>query len=249
VARLLVRGIGRRFGGLPAVDDVHLDVEPGQIVALIGPNGAGKTTLLSLIAGLIRPTRCGAMTFDGRDLQPLAVHERRRAGIATVRQTPHRFGSMTVREEVAIGARFAGRPRPGRREAADGADDALERVGLIERAEEPVTSLNLNETRRLALATALAGRPRLLLLDEPMAGLTVAEVDEKVALLRRLRAVDGVTLLWVEHVMPAVDALADRVVAMDVGRIIADGTPAAVRRDPAVVSAYLGTGAGGGEHA
>ncbi len=238
---LELSGVSKRFGGLPAVDAVDLRLDPGDITAIIGPNGAGKSTLLHLIAGKLTPSAAGAIRLGDLDLRPLAPHRRRRAGLGTVQQTPRRFASMTVRDEVAVGARFGGARRSRRVEAGRRADEVLELVGLAERAEAPVTSLTLHETRLVGLASALAGRPQLLLMDEPMAGLTSTELDDAVALLRRIRDQEGVTLLWVEHVMPAVDALAERVVAMDVGRIIAEGSPVQVREDPAVLTAYLGT--------
>ncbi len=247
---LALRGMTKRFGGLPAVDGLDLDVEEGRIVALIGPNGAGKSTLLSLVAGTIAPTACTSLWFAGKDLRGLPAHRIRRAGIGTAPQSPSSFASMTVLEEVAIGARFGACARLGRDAAFEQAAATLELVGLDHRAWAPVAGLTLHERRMLGLARAVASRPRLLLVDEPMAGLTPGELDQAVALVRRLRDEQGLTVLWVEHVMSAVDALADRVVVMDVGRVIADGQPAQVRRDPAVLAAYLGVPAGtpgGGE--
>ncbi len=237
---LSLAGMTKRFGGLPAVDRVDLDVPEGQILAVIGPNGAGKTTLLSLVAGALTPTACRRFTLAGQDLRGLPVHRIRRAGVGTLRQTPTRFLSMTVREDVAIGARFGGRVPLGHGQALAAADRAVTEAGLAARSDDPVTSLTLHQARLLGLARALAGDPKLLLLDEPLAGLSSGELEEALAVLRRLRDERGVTIVWVEHVMPAVDALADRVVVMDVGRILADGAPASVRRDPAVIAAYLG---------
>ncbi len=243
---LSLRGMTKRFGGLPAVDAVDLDVEHQGIVALIGPNGAGKSTLLSLVSGGQRPTHSRSLTLDGRSLLGLAPNRIRRAGIGTVTQTPSRFASLTVREEVAIGARFGTAPRPTMAGALQEADEAVEFVGLAARARDPVSTLTLHEARLLGLARALAGRPQLLLADEVMAGLTTGELDQAIALFRRLRDEKQIAVLWVEHVMSAVEALADRVVVMDVGRIIADGPANEVRRDPSVVTAYLGVPAGGG---
>ncbi len=240
MALLTLRGLTKRFGGLPAVDGIDLDVDTGEIVALIGPNGAGKTTLLSLVAGIVPPTACTTFRFGDRDLVGAAVHEVRHAGIGTVRQAPTRFPSMSVREEVAVGARFGRAETLDHRTALHRADEVLDLVGLREQAAAPVTSLTLHGTRLLGLARALAGRPDLLLLDEPMAGLTPGELEHAIALIRALRDEHGLTVLWVEHVMPAVDLLAERVVVMDVGRVLAEGDPAEVRRDPAVIAAYLG---------
>lgn len=246
---LSLAGMSKRFGGLPAVDDVSLDVPAGQILAIIGPNGAGKTTLLSLVAGILHPTTCERFVLAGQDLRGAPVHRIRRAGIGTLRQTPTRFTSMTVREDVAIGARFGGASVASHDAALAAADRALADVGLAEQAPAPVASLTLHGARLLGLARALAGGPRVLLLDEPLAGLTTGELADALTLLRRLRDHRDLTIVWVEHVMPAVDALADRVVVMDVGRILADGAPATVRRDPAVVAAYLGVDDGEGHDA
>lgn len=243
---LALRGMTKRFGGLPAVDAVDLDVGAEGIVALIGPNGAGKSTLLSLISGGQPPSACRSLTLDGRSLLGLAPHQIRRVGVGTVTQTPSRFASLTVREEVAIGARFGTSPRQTRARSLERADEALGFVGLAPRGDDPVVELTLHEARLLGLARAISGQPRLLLADEVMAGLTTGELDQAVGLFRRLRDELRITVLWVEHVMSAVEALADRVVVMDVGRIIADGHPDEVRRDPAVVTAYLGVPAGGG---
>jgi ABC-type branched-subunit amino acid transport system ATPase component len=177
----------------------------------------------------------------GEDITGLAPHRVRRQGIAMVQQTPRRFPTMTVRENVALGALF-GRPRAHRREeeALEFADEALELVGLGDRRSHHVGTLNLHELRFLELARAVAGEPRVLLLDEVMAGLNDAELESSIEMVRAIRDRHGITVVWVEHVMKAVRELAQRVVVLNFGRILAEGAPEQVMRDPAVVEAYLG---------
>ena len=240
---LQLRGVEKRFGGLPAVDGVDLDVPAGAIFAIIGPNGAGKSTLLKAISGLEPPT-AGTVVFAGADITGLPAHRVRHAGIAKVLQTPRVFPTMTVRENVALGAMFGGAGgRRGEREALAAADEALEAVGLAQRADGTVGELNLHEQRTLDLARALAGRPRVLLLDEVMAGLNPTELEASIAIVRTVRDTLGITVVWVEHVMKAVNALADEVVVLNFGRTLAAGTPHEVMRDPSVIEAYLGRGA------
>jgi ABC-type branched-subunit amino acid transport system ATPase component len=239
---LRVRGLTKRFGGLPAVDGIDLDVAVGEIVAIIGPNGAGKSTLLQVINGLQAPTHATGITFDGADLVGRKPHQIRHAGIATVLQTPRMFAGMTVRENAALGAMFgdaAGGKRVQR--AADPhVRDTLERLGLGDRGDAQVDELTLHQKRLLDLARALVGRPRMLLLDEVMAGLNPTEVDRFVQVIRSVRDDLGVTVVWVEHVMPAVTQLADRVVGLDAGRVLAQGPADEVMRHPQVIAAYLG---------
>jgi branched-chain amino acid transport system ATP-binding protein len=238
---LRIRGIEKRFGGLPAVDGVDLDVAAGQVVAVIGPNGAGKTTLLQLIAGLQPPTSVEELSFDGTDLRGAQPHTVRHAGIATVLQTPRAFASMTVVDNVAMGRLFgSGAGVVAASAARDAATDALTLVGLDHRSTAPVGQLGPHERRLLDLARALCGRPRLLLLDEVMAGLHPGELTAFVDLLRDVRVELGLTIVWVEHVMAAVRALADHVVVLHLGRRLADGPPDAVLRDRRVIEAYLG---------
>jgi ABC-type branched-subunit amino acid transport system ATPase component len=215
------------------------------VQAVIGPNGAGKSTLLQLVAGLLAPT-AGRVLLGGEDLTGLAPHAIRRLGVATVRQTPRPLTSMTVRDDVAVGARFG--TRGGR--LPDGAalaeaDEALALVGLAGHGDRPSAELSLHERRLLELARAVAGRPAVLLLDEVMAGLSPGEVDEAVAVVRRVRGERGVTVVWVEHVLRAVTALADVVAVLVAGRVLAAGPPDEVVRDPRVVEAYVGGGAAG----
>jgi branched-chain amino acid transport system permease protein len=240
VALLELDAVEKQFGGLPAVDGVSLAVDEGEIVAVVGPNGAGKTTLLRLICGLVTPSR-GSIRFTGVDLAGRRPHEVRRSGIAMVQQTPRTFPSMTTVENAALGAMFGsvGGRRP-HSAALDAGREALAFVGLGDRAEDEVGSLNLHQQRFLELARALAGRPRLLLLDEVMAGLNDSELDASIDMVRAARERLGVTVVWVEHVMKAVLSLAERVAVLNFGRLLADGAPRVVMRDPEVAVAYLG---------
>jgi branched-chain amino acid transport system ATP-binding protein len=238
---LELAGVEKRFGGLPAVDGVSLSVDEGEIVALVGPNGAGKTTLLRTVIGLEAPT-AGRVRFMGADITRLPAHRTRRRGVSMVLQTPRPFAAMTVRENVALGALFGSAgERVAELEALERADEALGFVGLTERADDDVGALNLHAQRFLELARALAGRPRLLLLDEVMAGLNDTELRASIDIVRTARDRLGVTVIWVEHVMKAVMSLAERAVVLNFGRVVVDGTPEVAMRDPEVVEAYLGT--------
>jgi ABC-type branched-subunit amino acid transport system ATPase component len=241
VTLLELSGVVKRFGGLPAVDRVSLSVDEGEIVALVGPNGAGKTTLLRAVMGLDPPT-AGSVWFLGADVTRLTVHRTRRTGVSMVLQTPRPFAGMTVRENVALGALFGSvGGRVGEPDALERADEALQFVGLAAHADDDARSLNLHQQRFLELARALAGRPRLLLLDEVMAGLNDTELRASIDIVRTARDRLGVTVIWVEHVMKAVMSLAERVVVLNFGRVIVDGTPDVAMRDSEVVEAYLGT--------
>lgn len=239
-ALLETEGLTRYFGGLPALQEVTFAVARGEILGLIGPNGAGKSTLLNLVSGLFRPSR-GRVLFQGRDLTGLRPHEIARRGIARVLQTPRSFPSMSVRENVAVGALFAGRERA--RARASGRDDPeflLELLGLLDKKDLPLAGLTLQEKRMLELARALAARPDLLLLDEAMSGLNPAEMERAMSLIRRIRDELGVAIIWVEHVMKAIMGVAERVLVLNFGQAIAVSTPAEVARDQAVIDAYLG---------
>jgi branched-chain amino acid transport system permease protein len=232
--------VAKHFGGLPAVDGVSLRVDEGEILALVGPNGAGKSTLLKMVSGLHRPSR-GTIRFMGADVARLPMHRVRRSGISMVQQTPRMFGSLTVRANVTVGAMFGTvGGRLSETAAIARAHEALEFVGLAHRADDGVATLNLHQQRFLELARALAGRPKVLLVDEVMAGLNDRELQASTDIVRTARDRLGVTVIWVEHVMKAVMNLADRVAVLDFGRILADGRPREVMRDPAVVTAYLG---------
>jgi branched-chain amino acid transport system ATP-binding protein len=233
---LRLAGIAKSFGGLRVLDGISFEVRCGEIVGLIGPNGAGKTTLFEIVSGFIRPNG-GAIHFGGRDVTRLPPHRRARLGVARTFQIVQPFLDLTVLENVLVGIAAQGGGLAAAREQSAA---VLERVKLARRADTPARHLTLPEKKRLELARALALRPRLLLLDEVMAGLTPVEVDQVMPILSDIRA-GGTALLIVEHVMRAIMSLSDRVVALAGGRLIAEGEPAAVARDPAVIAAYLGT--------
>jgi branched-chain amino acid transport system ATP-binding protein len=214
--------------------------DDGEILAIVGPNGAGKSTLLKLIVGLETPTR-GTIRFAGEDITHQPPHRVRQMGIAMVQQTPHHFPTMTVLENVALGALF-GKAGAHRKEeqAVEIAGEALSFVGLADRRHDPVGNLNLQEQRFLELARAIAGQPRLLVLDEVMAGLNDAELEASIEIVRTIRDQFSITIIWVEHVMKAVISLAERVVVLAFGNLLTEGLPEEVMRDPAVVEAYLG---------
>jgi len=238
VSLLEVEGLCKRFGGLRAVREVGFAVEQGSIVALIGPNGAGKTTCFNLIAGVLRPDD-GRIRFAGRSITGLPPERISRLGLLRTFQIPRPMGGMTVEENAMVAALAHGMNFDAARAAAR---DALARVGLAAHAARPAASLTLPERKMLELARCLAAGPRLLLLDEVMAGLRPAETDAVVEVLRAIRA-SGVTLLLVEHVMRAVMALAEKIVVLHHGEKIAEGPPPQVVADRRVIESYLGRGA------
>jgi branched-chain amino acid transport system ATP-binding protein len=231
-------GLVRRFGGLHAVDGVSLTLEPGSVLGLIGPNGAGKTTLLNLMSGCERLS-AGRLLVDGRDLTGAKPWVFARAGVARTFQVGKPFRGLTVAENVTTGAFYGAEPEHDGRAARARAAAVLARVGLADQAGARVAELAVSDVRRLELARALAQRPRLLLLDELLAGLRQAEIDAVLELLRSVRD-DGVAIVFVEHVVRAVFAVSDRVLVLDQGRALAQGTPAEIAADERVIGAYLG---------
>lgn len=231
-ATLRVSGLRKRFGGVAAVDDVSLDLAAGELHAVIGPNGAGKTTLINLLSGALRPT-AGTIVLDGRDVTALAMHRRVRLGLARSYQITSLFPNFTVLENLALALQGAGNPDDRDRTHAE-----LDAVGLGARGDQFVGTLAHGERRQLELGLALATGARLLLLDEPMAGMGPEEATRIIGLIEALKGQR--TILLVEHDMDAVFRLADRISTLVYGRVIASGSPDEIRRHPEVRRAYLG---------
>jgi len=237
---LRVEQVSRRFGGLLALDRASFAAEPERITALIGPNGAGKTTLFSIIAGHLSPST-GSIIYDGASIAGERPYRLARRGIGRTFQIAQPFMGLTVRENIAVGAHLS---RPARADALAAAADIACEVGLGDLLDRPAATLTVAGRKRLELARALAIGPRLLLLDEVLAGLNPSEIRDMVPVIRTIRA-RGITIVMIEHVMRAVMSLAERIFVLSEGRIIADGPPDAIVADPLVVEAYLGRGAAG----
>jgi branched-chain amino acid transport system ATP-binding protein len=248
---LSIRDVAVRFGGIVALDGVSLDVAPGSIHAVIGPNGAGKSTLLNAITGLYRPAN-GEIFFQEKRIDGLAPHLITRMGVARTFQNTELFGDMTAIENVMIGLdrhyayglltgiTHAGTFKRAEAEAREAAAKLLDLVGLSGQMTVAASALPFGNQRRLEIARALATQPRLVLLDEPAAGLRETEIDDLNAILLRLCRTQGLTILVIDHVMPLVMTISDRISVLNFGRKIAEGEPEQVRREPEVIKAYLG---------
>jgi branched-chain amino acid transport system ATP-binding protein len=229
---LEIRGVSKQFGGFAALTTVSLQVARGERFGLIGPNGSGKTTLINCISGVLA-NDAGSIVFEGEDLSRLPAYRRTHRGIARSFQIPRPFHSMTVLENLLVPLAFVGR---GSREEAD---EILRQIGLADKAGTPSSRLSQVELRKLELARAMASHPKLLISDEAMAGLSSNEVSEVLEILFKLNAA-GIAIIMIEHIMQAVMKFSQRVICLDAGQIICEGTPASIVQDPGVQRAYLG---------
>ncbi len=234
---LSVRGVTKRFGGLQALTQVTFDLPQGQILGLIGPNGAGKTTLFNVINGVYRP-EVGRIIFRDKDVTGMKSYDLAHMGMARTHQIVRPLNELTVRENVMVGACF-GRENHNLGKAASIADEVMEFVGLENRADQMANSLNVAQKKRLEMARALASHPYLILLDEVLAGLNSSEIDGMIQTVRKIRG-QGITIIMIEHLMKAMMNISDRIIVLDYGEQIADGTPSEIANNSRVVEAYLG---------
>jgi branched-chain amino acid transport system ATP-binding protein len=238
--QLEINGVSKHFGALRAVDEVSFDVKNGELIGLIGPNGAGKTTLLNLITGTYRKTK-GSVRFQDIDISTYTPDHVAKVGIARTFQITKPLVGMTVEENVMTGALFGSAGRSATVKAArNKAHECLQLAGMYERRDQPVSRLTVPDRKRLELARALATDPHLLLLDEVMAGLRPTEVDESLGLIRKVNEEMNITIIFIEHVMRAVMSISGRVIVLNYGKKIAEGTPDQISRNSQVIEAYLG---------
>ena len=237
---LEIKNLTKNFGGFVALSNINLSVEPGERLGLIGPNGSGKTTMINCVSGAIQAYE-GEVQFNGQNLNKLAAHKRARLGVARSFQIPKPFKTMTIKENLMVPLEYAVKDSDlnGQSRQAE-AERILEEMGLIDRADQLTDDLTQIELRKLDLARAMAVKPKLLISDEAMAGLSSSEVDDILTILIRLNETTKITIIMIEHIMRAVMAFSERVVCLDAGQIIANAKPEDVIKEPAVERAYLG---------